>query len=260
MGKDDFGALERMIYSGRGIVVGMTPSENSFIGYSLTGRSSSSQARELVDDGKGVIRTSVTDKKQLEKGNPALLLYPAIAYNTGRIVASNGAQTKLLYSQAKANPSLVNIFKAITDEPVFEYDSKEGWIDITSYEPDAPNFTPRICAALSEGSGAMCLVRRDLDFPRTKEVFTHSFELSPSRGKLITTYDGKNENPLASFVGEPLNVRIGSETADEIADSIYEAIFGGQNPGDNYRVAAAVMMLRTGGFELSIRNRSQLGR
>src|SRR3989344_6319391 len=104
--KDDFSSLEKMLYPGRGIIVGLTPSENPFIGYFLTGRSKSSQARKLVysesvyPEKTGIVRTEATDKEQLEKGNPSLLLYPALVSVRDIIIASNGIQTELIYSAA----------------------------------------------------------------------------------------------------------------------------------------------------------------
>ena len=249
--KDDLSALANMVYSGRGIIVGQTPAGNNFIGYSLTGRSPSSQARELVvGEHSKTIRTSVTDPEQLEKGSPALLLYPALAAPTNdALIASNGAQTKLVFS-AIMGPGLESGHQLLSAEisletafehPHWEYDKKaDAWIDITAYEPDNPNFTPRISACIQGPSAAMHIVRRSKDGKREPEI--HKVELEPGKGKLITTYSGGNEKPLAPFTGKPLDVVIESNTAEGIAESIYAAIQGGQNPEDNYRVAAAVML------------------
>jgi len=267
MTNNDFSALEQMTYSGRGITVGMTPSGAPFIGYSLTGRSPPSQARELVYDEKNqVVRTSVTDPEQLADGSPALLLYPAIANSSKGMVVSNGAQTKLIYSEA------IRIVGKTTEEVLgralgarafgpyesfWEYDAKEGWIDITSYEPDAPNFTPRISAYQRGSNAAMYIVRKTED----GGLFSIGFKISliPKEGKLITTYKGGNEKPLLPFDSNPLDVAITSESPEEIVDSLYDAIKGGQNPEDNYRVASAVMMLKDGKPEVAIRNRNELG-
>ena len=149
MAEDDFRALEEMIYSGRGITVGQTPSGNSFIGYSLTGRSPFSQARELIScEGTGVIRTrAITElgrlksmfniedeaqlkelQKKLQEGSPALTIYPAIV-PVGRdtLVASNGGQTKLLYSQAKEDILMhpKNLIGWVFEKPFYEYDERE---------------------------------------------------------------------------------------------------------------------------------------
>lgn len=264
--KDDFSALENMVYSGRGIVVGMTPNGNPFVGYSLTGRSPSSQARRLVEGKKtGTISTDVTDKEQLKKGSPALLLYPAIVPIPERkaIIASNGAQSKLIYSQVrKYNPGrnpdwiLRNAYYLLK---FFEHDQHEDrWIDITTYEPDEPNNTPRISACQYGSLGAMSIIRC-MDGKRDGNIFL--IKLKPGIGELITTYKGGNEKPLLPFEGKPLEAKVESEFPEEIVESIYEAIKGGQNPGDNYRVAAAAVLYnkRTELFESRIINRSERG-
>lgn len=256
-GKDDFSALGNMIYSGRGIIVGRTPKGDSFVGYSLTGRSPSSQARRLIhDEESGVVRTDVTDKEQLEQGSPALLIYPAIVCKGNRLIASNGAQTEVIFSKTKMGPETS---KDILDSafqnyvPHFRYDKKDQkWIDITTYEPDAPNNTPRISALLTPFGAAMHIVKFECG---ERKSDTFPIELSKGQASLITTYSGENENPLLPFKGNPLEVSVGSNTPDEIVDSIYSAIHGGANLGDNYAVSAAVMMLKGGKPQVAIRNR-----
>jgi IMP cyclohydrolase len=265
MGKDDFSVLENMTYSGRGIITGMTPEGNSFMGYSLTGRSPPSQARRLVYDEKsGVIRTEVTDKEQLEKGSPALLLYPAIVREKDSLIASNGAQTKLIFTRIQMDSNTTrDTLDSAFYSPCFEYDKKDQkWIDITTYEPDAPNSTPRISALLrerlagSKDAAAMHIVRSN---GGVRESHTFPVTLLEGQGRVITTYSGGNENPLLPFEGRPLEVGVGSNTPENIVDSIYAAIQGGANPGDNYCVSAAVMMLKDGRTQVAIRNRSEIG-
>ena len=268
---DDLGALERMLYSGRGIIVGMTNSGSPFVGYSLTGRSPSSQARKLVHDKKThTIFTDVTDAAQLKKGSPALLLYPAVAFVPGRgIVASNGAQTKLLYSAAR---SLADDFPALTigrafGHPFFEYDPKENrWIDITTFEPDEPNFTPRIsaCMYLPEGVCAMHHVSRVRGTTDGKAERVTAWYLKRGKAHLLTTYKGGNESPLEPSDGEPIEMAFGSWLASDIAENIYEAIKG-KTFETNYRVAVAVMLLERDripsddAVKVAVINRSERG-
>ena len=100
-------ALTQMEYPGRGIIISRSfDNQWNQLTYFLTGRSPSSKARQLVQ-GKttGTVSTQVTDEEQLSKGSRALLLYPAIMISeTNRnigIVASNGAQTILLYNRLR---------------------------------------------------------------------------------------------------------------------------------------------------------------
>ena len=252
---DDFSKLREMKYSGRGITIGMTIDGNPFVGYTLTGRSPSSQARKLVyDKSLSTIRTDVTDPEQLKKGNPALLIYLAIvAVDNQRIVASNGAQTRLLVNSAKQNNGSVRPVDVLVDAMNFPVD--ESGIDITTYEPDAPNFTPRINGCLDKQLGGFYIVRKASE--HSADVNTFSFGLEPGNAKSITTYSGGNENPLLPFVGNPLEFRISSRDAREITENLYDAIKG--SGGENYRVATAVMIRKSSGLEVAIINRFERG-
>lgn len=258
MGRNDFGPLEAMTYSGRGIVVGKTPDGLTFVGYTLTDRSESSQARWLVQgEETGVLRTDVTNREQLEKGSPALLLYPAIMPVGERIVASNGAQTQLLYdvsdlASSKATPGWI-VARAF-GEPHSVYDpAKDRLIDLTTFEPDVPNNTPRISAVVDSDRATLYIVRSNAG---RKEVSPIDIDLVPGKAFGITTYAGENLKPLPSFIGSPLEFNITTNSVGEIANGLFSAIEGGQNPGDNYQVAAAVMaMSRPGEFETQLRNR-----
>lgn len=259
--KDDFSALENMLYIGRGILIGMTPSGKPFVGYSLTGRSPSSQARILVQEKRTrIIRTDVTDRKRLEEGSPALLLYPAIIPYKEVIIAGNGAHTKLIYSSLinniKNSDSInpINLLEDAFKKPFFEYDEKEDrWIDLTSYEPDFPNNTPRISACLANDHGAMQIVRCNEKGEKEREV--HEFNLKSGFCKIITTYSGMSEKILKPFTGEPLNANISSERVEEIAENLYASIRGKSE--HDYRVAVAVMMKEN--FEAKIINRIDRG-
>ena len=264
--------------------MGMTPSGYPFVAYSLTGRSPPSQARELlVGENTGVIRTSaITDDAELEEmfdisskselytlkekikgGSPALIYYPAIIpMNNNILLASNGAQTTLLYNTSHTNLGLITPYEVIDRtfrNQFLDHDPKDDvMIDLTSYEPDHPNNTPRISGVLINNEAALCIVRKK-DEGGQEEKELHSFALQPGEGKLITTYRGENESPLEPFRGDPLSVGIGSDNAIDIAKSVYSAIYGGQEEGDNYRVAAAVALFRDGRLETAIRNRVNQG-
>ena len=267
--KDDLSALENMVYSGRGIIIGVTPSGNTFIGYFLTGRSHSSRARKLVQQQKTkIIRTEVTDKQQLKQGDLALLLYPAIIPIRNILIAGNGAQTQLLYSKIKNSIdkmtdnifSLSEIMKKAFSEPFFVYDEKnDKMIDLTNYEPDPPNNTPRITAAVCGWHGTMHITRCE-DTRKNSE--THEVILGPGKGNLITTYKGDNKEPLKPFMGKPLDVTINSETADNLAKNIYSAICSRKKQGNDYAIGVAVMLQnkKTNSLETKIINKIDKGK
>lgn len=257
----DLSALASMKYSGRGIAVFMTPNGTMGAAYTLTGRSPPSQARELLEGEKThTIRTSVTDPEQLSKGSSALLIYPAAVPVSGGLVLSNGAQTELIYStwrrihECSPDTVLYEAFKV----PAFRYDpEKDRWIDITTFEPDAPNNTPRISAAARDDKAAIHIVRCGGDGNKLQEV--DFFRLESGKGKLITTYDGDNTNPLQPYVGAPEPIEIGSDSIGEIAEAFYASLSKGDKPGEDWRVAVAAVLLGWSGLETAIINRSQRG-
>ena len=282
--KDDLSALSAMKYSGRGIIIGVTPLDEIFIGYSLTGRSPSSQARRLVLDGQNqaIFTEPLTDdttlrgmfkiaddaalaklKQDISKGSPALIYYPAIIAVDDFLVASNGVQTDLFYSAARKNPKLDS--SEVLDNASFpeqwRYDPQgKRFINITSYEPDAPNNTARICGCIkNDGSEeANFLIIRYLN--SGEGILERGSALNSGEGSLITTYKGGNESPLLPTDGNLLEVKIDSLTAADIAESIYQSQIGGSKPGDNFRVAAAVMLRKKEGtLETKIINRADRG-
>lgn len=250
-----FSELKKMKYSGRGITIGMTPAGNPFIGYTLTGRSQSSQARRLVyDEAASTVRIDVTDPEQLKKGNPALLIYPAIISANNKIVASNGVQTKLLMDAAmdETNITPVSILLNAMRTPVFQNE-----VDITKYEPDSPNFTPRISGCVDKISGGFYIVRKG-NPGETDSIFScHDFFLEKGHAKTIATYLGGNENPLLPFTKNPLEARIKSNSANEIVRDLYDSI--GPKDENNFRVSAAVMMMIQGQLKVEIINRYEKG-
>lgn len=279
--RNDFSALKKMIYSGRGITVGLTPAGHPFIAYSLTGRSPSSQARELLSgENTKITRTSVTDEKELTKGSPALLLYPAVvpvlSERYSALICSNGAQTKLIYStmlsydknvvakvdkysQIDFSDYIEPVLQSSFQEPFYEYDERDDrWIDITTFEPDHPNYTPRISALIlhdrswKKNHAGIHIVWRDTSGQKKERIY--KFDLIYGQGNLITTYAGHNDKPLSPFIGELLEVGIESDDETNICQSIYNTIKGDIN-GINPQVSAAVVMLKNGKIVHKERNR-----
>lgn len=213
-------ALARMIYPGRLIVLGRDASDTfNIVIYSITGRSPSSQARKLAVE-RNTVWTKPTDPDVLKKGNPDLLVYPALMLGGG-IAVSNGRQTSDISACREGSPVLV------LDSGL------KNW----SYEPDAPNFTPRISGCvLPSNRAALSIIRRAGGGAALRSFF--EFSLTPGMGKLIATYRGENEDPLPSFQGDPLALELKDETPEAMAEAVYDAL-GPKHGGTDYRVAAA---------------------
>ncbi len=271
--------LVGMEYPGRFVIVGRSAADNAnFAVYGITGRSPSSQARVLVESpGTRTIRTAVTDPQELEKGSAALLIYPAIAQHQGTIVVGNGAQTKLLYTAVreyrgvKERDIMTNIL--IIDQAMhahYEYNPKEDrWIDITAYEPDSPNNTPRISAIITPRMATLQIISHEKNRPRGM-ARNYQFHLLDSRvatwnefirsgeGRLIATYTGENKNPLPSFEGRPKDVSFSWKTPQEAVDEVYDALAPKDGKPD-LRVSVASMFVRKDrNIETAIRNRHAL--
>jgi len=240
--KDNLEALANMSYPGRFIILGRDISthphnQHNIIVYGITGRSSSSQARKLVlkdekDDREAripKIYVEPTDLKLLEQGNPDLLIYPAITIKYG-VAVSNGKQTDEVGSWAELKSPLFALVHA-----------HERW----SYEPDEPNFTPRISGLIRDNSAALGIIKRDNNDEAIKQFF--KFPLIPGKGKLITTYTGENIDPLPSFRGEPLDVELPYKNNTELAKAVYEALAPKKGRSD-FRVSVAAVFYNTAAY------------
>jgi len=231
--------VKKMAYPGRIIIIGTAPAGQAVVLYSITGRSPSSQARRLeIDKQAGSIFVKPTDEETLKTGNPDLLVYPAVICRSGAIAVSNGKQTgdvaKLIAPAAEPVEVLLK--------------SLAPW----EYEPDAPNFTPRISGCVTKGA-ALSVLKRAADGSVARNFF--AIPMIAGKGSLIATYTGENANPLPSFSGEPKEVGIAWATADEAAAGLYEALGPGAG-GDDFRVTtAAVYMAADGSVTMSVKNR-----
>ena len=217
--------LASLEYPGRLIVIGATAGGRSVIVYAITGRSPSSQARRLVRREAG-IWVQPTDEATLKQGNVDLLVYPAVLFATSGIAVSNGKQTTDIRDHL--TPGL-GPAAALAG-------ALAGW----DFEPDAPIFTPRISGCLTEGGAALSVLRRG----PAGETLRSYYEVGLTRageGRLVSTYEGPNADPLPVFRGEPRFVGIPGETAAEAAASIYGSLAPASSDRD-FRVAVACVV------------------
>jgi len=251
-------------YPGRFIILGRDTNadEHDVVVYGITGRSESSQARTIeCDEINKVMFTKPTNPEVLAKGIQNLLIYSAIMETDEGIAVSNGYQTNWIYSFMKNygnNITPTQALEASLKSDFFVYDTEtKKFLNVTSYEPDEPNFTPRISGCIKKGSGAFHIVRKeDGEFNR----YFWPVKLKKGEGRSISTYTGVNENPLPSFKGLPLEVKILGETPTEIAESVYKALAPEEGKKD-FRVSVAVLMksIKTGESCYNIINRHEKG-
>jgi len=231
-------ALSRMQYPGRIIIIGTSNDGAFVVMYAITGRSPSSQARKLVIDNEHKkINVAPTDEKTLKTGNPDLLVYPAVMV-AGGIAVSNGKQTSDIPPRFQSGTSPTAVLDAA--------------LSVWEYEPDEPNYTPRISGCVF-GGAALSIIARAPDGAVDRKCF--DVPMVFGQGKLIATYTGVNTNPLPSFTGDPRDVSIPYTTADDAAKALYQALAPAAG-GDDYRVAAAaVFQDKNGKLSMAVKNR-----
>lgn len=215
--------LAALEYPGRLIVIGAPagPAAKAAIVYAITGRSPSSQARRLVhrDDG---IWVEPTDEATLKTGNVDLLVYPAVLFAAAGIAVSNGKQTADVRDRLRPGLDPVPALAA----------GLAAW----DFEPDAPIFTPRISGCLAGAAGALSVARRGPSGETLRSYF--EVRLRAGEGRLVSTYEGPNADPLPVFRGEPRFVGMPGATAAATAQAFYRDL-GPAAGGRDFRVAVA---------------------
>jgi len=191
-------------YPGRGIIIGKSDDgKYAVCAYFIMGRSENSRNRVFVEDGDG-IRTEAFDPAKLE--DPSLIIYAPVRMLDNKLIVTNGDQTDTVYEFMKNGRSFNRALR-----------SRE-------FEPDAPNFTPRISGILEFTDGsfeyAMSILKSDMGDPDCCNRFTFTYD-NPKNGlgRFIHTYMGDG-NPLPSFEGEPTPVSI-TGNIDELTSTIW---------------------------------------
>jgi hypothetical protein len=217
--------LERLsnnVYPGRGIVVGTSKSGGFAVQiYWIMGRSENSRNRVFGVDGERVF-TEAADPSKMK--DPSLIIYNAMMEYRGDFIVSNGDQTDTVRNRLELSADLP-LSVALRDR---------------EFEPDAPNFTPRITGLCRTRAGEcqseLSLLRRS---PLTEDSCERSYyqygHIEPGYGFCVHTYDGDGD-PLPAFSGRPYPVLI-EGGIDEVAQS-YWSILNVTN-----RVALAVKFI-----------------
>jgi len=185
--RDNLAALSRNPYPGRGIVMGLL-GDGVFVQiYWIMGRSENSRNR-IFEKKYGMVYTTPADPTKVK--DPSLTIYNALRDGDGKFVVSNGAQTDDVMKTLLAGGSLSSALLP--------------W----AYEPDEPNYTPRItgvCSLAGPYLFELSILRKSL-LSRATDHHLYQYESVPKGvGYCVTTYDGDG-NPLPSFAGVPYPV------------------------------------------------------
>lgn len=219
--KDVYEANERLLaeneYPGRGIVQGLSPDGESAIQvYWLEGRSNNSRNR-ILEENRGTVSTGFFEEDP--NADPSLVIYNAMRSVGTRHFVSNGHQTDSIASYAGRSDIYIAQRRFV--------DCLDTW----KYEPDVPNFTPRISGMIAvEASGVtvcMSIIRRDEDGNARQTQATYNDNGSKGlegRGDCIHTYDGDG-NPIPAFSALHYPVSL-ENTAQENAEKYAEILDG----------------------------------
>ena len=218
--------LKSNSYPGRGIVIGRSGDGKSAVtAYFIMGRSENSRNRVFVEDGEG-IRTQAFDPSKLT--DPSLIIYAPVRVLGNKTIVTNGDQTDTIYEQS---------------------------LRTREFEPDAPNYTPRISGILHVENGtfsyALSILKSNNGNPAQCNRFTFAYnECVAGEGHFIHTYmhDG---NPLPSFEGEPKLVAIPDEIG-AFTDMLWDSL----NEDNKVSLFVRYIDIATGKYETKIVNKN----
>lgn len=223
-------------YPGRGIIIGKSADgKYAVTAYFIMGRSENSRNRIFVEDGKG-IRTQAFDPSKLS--DPSLIIYAPVRVLGNKTIVTNGDQTDTIYD-------------LMDKQQTFEQSLRTR-----EFEPDAPNFTPRISGIMHIEKGfynyAMSILKSNNGDPSSCNRYTFAYE-NPKAGEAhyIHTYMGDG-NPLPSFEGEPTLVSI-----DGSIDSFTDLVWNNLNEDNKVSLFVRYINIETGEYETRIINKNK---
>lgn len=221
-------------YPGRGIIIGESEDGlRAVSAYFIMGRSENSRNRIFVEEGEG-IRTQAFDPSKLT--DPSLIIYAPVRVLGNKTIITNGDQTDTIYE---------GMDKQMTFEQSLRF---------REFEPDAPNYTPRISGVMHIENGkynyAMSILKSGDGSPEGCFRYTFAYENpAAGEGRFIHTYmhDG---NPLPSFEGEPKRVSISGDI-DEFTGMVWENL----NSDNKVSLFVRFIDIKTGKYGTRIVNK-----
>ena len=228
--------LKNNSYPGRGIIIGRSADGTKAVtAYFIMGRSENSRNRVFVEDGQG-IRTQAFDPAKLS--DPSLIIYAPVRVLGNKTIVTNGDQTDTIY-------------EGMDRQMTFEQSLRSR-----EFEPDAPNYTPRISGIMHIENGtynyAMSILKSNNGNPDSCHRYTFAYE-NPAAGEghFIPTYmhDG---NPLPSFEGEPKLIAV-PDDMDAFAELLWENL----NPDNKVSLFVRYIDIATGEATSKIINKNQ---
>ena len=228
--------LKSNSYPGRGSVIGRSKDGTKAVtAYFIMGRSENSRNRVFVEEGEG-IRTQAFDPAKLS--DPSLIIYAPVRVLGNKTIVTNGDQTDTIY-------------EGMDKQLTFEQSLR-----CREFEPDGPNYTPRISGIMHIENGgynyAMPILKSSNGDPESCCRFTYAYEKPLNgEGRFIHTYMGDG-NPLPSFEGEPKRVEIDG-TIDEFTGMVWNSL----NQDNKVSLFVRFIDIATGTYETRIVNKNK---
>ena len=229
--------LSKTTYPGRGIVVGRSADGSKAVtAYFIMGRSENSRNRVFVEAEDEGIRTQAFDPDKLE--DPSLIIYAPVRVLGDNTIVTNGDQTDTIYDGMKEGKSF------------------EQSLRIRKFEPDGPNYTPRISARLHVAEGAfdydMSILKSNEGDPDCTNRYTFSYDNPKAgEGRFLHTYM-EDANPLPSYEGEPTIVDI-----DGDIDTFTKTVWENLNEDNKVSLFVRFIDIATGKYETRIVNKNK---
>ena len=223
-------------YPGRGIVIGRSEDGTKAVtAYFIMGRSENSRNRVFVEDGEG-IRTQAFDPSKLS--DPSLIIYAPVRVLGDKTIVTNGDQTDTVYDLMKQGKTF------------------EESLRTRKFEPDGPNYTPRISGLMTVSSGkyeyAMSILKSHNGNPDQCDRYTFSYDAPVAgEGHFIHTYM-KDGNPLPSFEGEPKKLSIPDDIED-FTNILWESL----NEDNKVSLFVRYIDIATGEYETRLVNKNK---
>ncbi len=230
-------AVGATTYPGRGIIVGKSADgKRAMMAYFIMGRSVNSRNRVFAVEPDG-IRTEAFDPSKMV--DPSLIIYHPVRAIDNRLIVTNGDQTDTIRDYVAEGATFADALRT------------------REFEPDAPNFTPRVSAMATFEDGDfsldMAILRAgDAEGSCCHRVFWELEKVEAGKGCFLHTYlsDG---NPIPAFTGDPETVTLGDESAEAFA----EALWAGLNADNKVSLWTCTRDLTTGETDVKIINRNE---
>ena len=193
--------LSENSYPGRGIVIGQSEDgKYAAIAYFIMGRSENSKNRVFKEEGDDVVIYPF-DESKVE--DPSLIIYSPVKKLDDKVIVTNGDQTDTIYDFVKEGKSF-----------------KEA-LATREFEPDGPNWTPRISAMLTFADGdfsyEMSILKSVDEEGSACARYTYSYPAVSGLGHFIHTYEHDGQ-PLPTFQGEPRRIIIPDDIEEFTSD------------------------------------------